>query len=218
MNDPLTLEVAPRNGRYVIDGQSYPRVSTILGHISKPGLSGWREKLIREGRDPDAEAKEAADRGTAVHAITEAIDRGYLTECPPELLPFVTAYTEWKAVHVVWVEMIERTVVHKSHGYAGTLDRVYVLRDGRHVIGDLKTGRSIDATVRLQLIAYMEAIEAMGLGPIDGRLVVHLPWDRLGTLNAFEYDNEARDRRWWRQTLGSWKRYREVAEEWKRTR
>lgn len=205
-------------GWYDVDGVRYPRVSRIIGLIAKPGIGAWREKLIREGRDPDAEAKAAADRGTAVHQITEAIDRGQLAQCADDLLPFVRAYMDWKADHVASVEMVERIVYHARYGYAGTLDRVYVLRDGRRVLGDLKTGRSVDAIYRLQQIAYVEALEEMGEGPIDGRLIVHLPWDRLGTLAAFEYDNEAADRRAWRRVLGAWKWRQQVKNEWKATR
>jgi len=212
-----TPQPHPR-GWYEIDGTRYPRVSRIIGLIAKPGIGTWRERLIREGRDPDAEAKEAADRGKRVHALTEALDLNRGMDCPSELLPFIHAYCDWKAENVAAVEMVERIVVHKRYGYAGTLDRVYRLRDGRRMLGDLKTGRSVDAVYRLQQIAYVEALEEMDEGPIDGRLIVHLPWDRLGTINAFEYDNEEADRRAWRRVLGAWKWWNQTKNEWKATR
>lgn len=196
----------------------YPRVTSILSALSKPGLGRWREKLIREGRDPDAEAKEAADRGTAIHALTEAIDLGANADCPPDLLPFIRAYREWKAEHVARVEATERLVVHRFHGYAGKLDRIYVLRDDRRVIGDLKTGRSVGAEVRLQLAAYNDALAAEGDDAIDGRIVIHLPWSNPGVVRMVELDGDERDRRAWRSVLRLWKWQHRHRDLWRQTR
>jgi hypothetical protein len=211
---------SPRHGQYLIDGVKYPRVSTILGMVPKPGLARWREREIREGRDPDAQAREAAERGTAVHALTEAIDKDQLTAVPDALLPFVLAYMDWKSEYVWSMELIERVVVHKRHGYAGQLDRVVILNEPerRRALVDIKTGRSVDAVTRLQTTAYVLALEDEMSPDIDLRLVVHMPWDRPGLLKMIPYDNDEADRRWWRRTLGSWKRYQQVKDEWRGTR
>lgn len=183
----------------------YPRVTSILSVLAKHGLGRWREKLIREGRDPDAEVREAADRGSAIHALTEALDIGARADCPPGLLPFLAAYREWKSEYVQAVETTEQLVVHRTHRYAGRLDRIYRLRDGRRVIGDLKTGRSVGAESRLQLMAYQEALAAEGDEGIDGRLIVHLPWSNPGVVRTVELDDDERDRRVWRSALRLWK-------------
>lgn len=196
----------------------YPRVTAILSVLSKPGLGKWREKLIREGRDPDAEAQEAADRGTAIHALTEAVDLGAAAECPSDLLPFVCAYRDWKAEHVAAVEMTERLVVHRRFGYAGKLDKVVRLRDGRRAIVDLKTGRSLAAETRLQLSAYADALEDEGVTPFDVRLALHLPWSNPGQLVAVAFDDDERDRRVWRSALRLWKWQHTHRDFWRQTR
>src|SRR5215211_4983595 len=205
-----------------IDGvmQRFPRVTSIIGIIAKPGLGAWREREIRAGRDPDAQAREAAERGIAVHKATEIFDRGGGMSQRPEMKPFILAYAQWKAEHVRGVELIEQVVVHRRSGYAGQLDRVVILNEPerRRALVDIKTGRSVDATTRLQTIAYVEALEDEMYPDIDLRLVLHLPWDRPGFLHAIPYDNDEADRRWWRRTLVSWKRWQQVKDEWRLTR
>jgi RecB family exonuclease len=183
----------------------YPRVTSILGVLSRPGLGRWREKLIREGRDPDAEARDAADRGTTIHALTEAIDLGASADCPSDLLPFIAAYRDWKAEYVQSVEATERLVVHRAYRYAGKLDKLVRLTDGRRAIVDLKTGRSLAPETALQLTAYDEALIDEGIEPCDVRLALHLPWTNPGVLTVKEYDEDERDRRVWRSVLRAWK-------------
>lgn len=190
-------EIPDENGEIV----RYPRVSRILSTLAKHGLGRWRESLIREGRDPDAEVRDAANRGTAIHALTEAIDLGARAECPPDLLPFIAAYRDWKAEHVRTVEATERLVVHRRFMYAGTLDKLVVLTDGRRVILDLKTGRSLGAEARLQTMAYWEALEDEGDDGIDGRVLLHLPWSNPGVVRMVDLDDVDRDHRAWRSCL-----------------
>jgi hypothetical protein len=209
----------PRHGRYLDEatGERYARVSTILGTIAKPGIGMWRERLIRNGDDPDAITREAADRGTAVHQLLQNVDERRMTICPPDLRPFLTAYLDWTSRTVKRFLMIEETVISRRLQYAGTLDRLAVLHDGRRVIVDLKTGRSVDAIYRLQQIAYALALEENGVD-VDGRMIVHLPWDRSGTLTAWEYDETARDRQAWVALVRLYHWHRQTAGEWKATR
>lgn len=51
------------------NGQSYPSVTTVLGHGEKPWLTDWRNML--GDKKADAEQKRAAERGTAVHEMAE---------------------------------------------------------------------------------------------------------------------------------------------------
>jgi hypothetical protein len=113
------------------------------------------------------------------------------------------------------VLMVEQVVYHERHRYAGTLDRLYLLRDGRRVIADFKTGSSVDGAYRLQQMAYQEAVEAMGQGPVDGRLILHLPRVRPGQLTVIDYDDEQRDRRAWRACLRLWRWNHRHQNDWK---
>lgn len=50
-------------------GNSYPSVTTMLGHKDKPWLAEWRESMGEKAADK--EMKRAGNRGTAVHTIIE---------------------------------------------------------------------------------------------------------------------------------------------------
>lgn len=205
------------HGAYEINGRRYPRVSTILGVISKPGLEVWRQKVGLE--EANRISAEAADHGTTLHAILEALDKGeHRGERFTPFRPTINAYLQWRDAHVHQVQMVEQVVYHERHRYAGTLDRVYLLNDGRRVLADFKTGTSVDGVYRLQQTAYQEALEAMGLGPVDGRLILHMPRTKPGTLTVIEYDDDERDRRAWRSAVRLWRWNERHRLDWQKTR
>jgi hypothetical protein len=195
--DPL-----PRHGRYEIDGERYARVSTVLGTIAKPGLEAWKRKVGYE--EAERVSRAAAELGTAIHKLCEDFDTLNAVECPADLRPALAAYVDWKHANVSEVVMVEETVVHKRHRYAGTLDRLVRLRDGRLMILDLKTGKSVDGIARLQQSAYEVALEANGV-TVDGRMVLHLPASNPGVIRAIEYDDDATDRATWLALLRVWR-------------
>jgi genome maintenance exonuclease 1 len=51
------------------NGQSYPSVTTVLGHGDKPWLQDWRNML--GDKKADREQKRCSERGTAVHEMAE---------------------------------------------------------------------------------------------------------------------------------------------------
>ena len=206
------------HGAYEINGQKYPRVSTILGVISKPGLEEWRQRVGPD--EANRISNEAADHGTALHKILEDIDRGVLASglSFTPFRPTINAYLAWRDANVDQVLMVEQTVFHARHKYAGTLDRLYLLNNGRRVVGDFKSGTSVDGTTRLQLAAYEEALEAMGHGTIDGRLVLHLPRIKPGYLEAIPLDREEQDRKAWRACLRLFRWNERHRRDWQTTR
>lgn len=210
---------SPRHGQYVIDGQKYPRVSTILGVISKPGLEAWRQRIGVD--EANRISQDAADFGTRFHAACEAIDRdwhGYdRTRVDADLRALVQAYCAWATDTVSEVYAIEQVLHHARHRFAGTVDRVFRLRDNRLVIADFKTGRTVDGIYRLQLMAYQEAWESMNYGSINGRVVLHLPRERNGHLAVIEYDDEERDRKAWRSCLRLWRWWQRHQHDYRRT-
>jgi RecB family exonuclease len=197
-------EPLPRQGRYVDPetGETHARVSTIIGTLAKPGIGIWRERLIREGRDPDAVGREAANRGTAIHRLTELADLAEPLICPPEYQPFLDAWCAWRDAHVAHVLMVEETVLGRRRGllYGGTIDRLLTLTDGRTALVDLKTGKNLDPTIRLQQVAYSDALDEAGV-EVDVRLIAHLPSDRPGELTIITLDDDAGDRAAWRHLL-----------------
>lgn len=123
-----------------------------------------KETLNRVAND----AKEAAgssagaNSGTALHAFTEAVDRGEDPQVPEPWGSDVQAYKAALAEHRVTVhpEWIERIVVNPEFGVAGTFDRIITLPDGRRVIADVKTGRDLSYSwceIAIQLALYATA-------------------------------------------------------------
>lgn len=224
MTFTVSATAHPRHGAYEIDGVKYPRVSTILGVIARPGLEAWRQRIGAE--EANRISNEAAEHGTALHKILELIDRetdpirrGLVESAVlPAYEPVVTAYLHWTDTNVDRVLMVEQTVHHVRHRYAGTLDRLYLLRDGRRVLADFKTGGSVDGVYRLQQIAYQEALEEMDEGPIDGRLILHMPRAKPGTLAVIDYDDEERDRRCWRAVVRLWRWQQRHRDDWRQSR
>lgn len=188
-----------RKGMYTFDGREYPAVSTILVTLAKPALVPWASKLAataalhdmcdRAQTRPfavpvDREAwiksiasaswrasREAAQRGTDVHALAKRIMAGEDVrdaDVPEDLRAYVAGVREFVTERDVAVLYAEASVVHEAHarddhGYAGTLDMIVQLSDaeGLHV-ADFKTCPSEDKAIvypehRMQLAAYRRA-------------------------------------------------------------
>jgi hypothetical protein len=129
-----------------------------------------------------AESSAAATSGTAVHAITEQIDRGFEVTIPPSIQADIDAYRAATAeLHMAEIEVF---VVDDERKVAGTFDRI-VEHGGRRYVADIKTGR-IDygqGKIAMQLAVYAGARR---YNPItfardrlhcerDWGLVIHLP-------------------------------------------
>jgi len=126
-----------------------------------------REKAINAGR-----GNQAADTGTALHAMSERWEDPEDDFKPPKkFAKSLEAYSkEMKRIGVV-SELMEYTVVNMEYRAAGTCDRLYrltkdltapngeVLPVGTLVIGDLKTGKKLDFSLpgyHVQLAIYAQ--------------------------------------------------------------
>jgi hypothetical protein len=143
-----------------------------------------------------------AGLGTALHAFTERIDLGEEVAVPDPWQADVEAYLAAVAAHGLTVcrRLVERVVVLDKLGVAGTLDRVYVDRDGTLVVGDVKTGSSLDFSrlaIAVQLACYANAETLYDLTTethepmVDVRkdvaVVMHLPAGQ-GRCDVYEVD------------------------------
>lgn len=112
-----------------------------------------------------AQAKEAAgsttrsNLGTALHTMTEHIDAGRDFTVPEAHAADLDAYRAAVAGLHIDPAHIERIVTVPRYEVAGTLDRLVTLPDGRLVVADLKTGRSLAgmAEYAIQLALYANA-------------------------------------------------------------
>ena len=132
-----------------------------------------------------AKSGAAADIGTALHSLTERIDRGQpLGAIPAEYRPDIDAYQQATAgIEFVGIESFR---VHDEFQVAGTTDRIGILH-GRPTIMDIKTG-SIDYGINkiaMQLAMYARstpyniATDTRGSDPqpvcLNYGVIIHLP-------------------------------------------
>jgi len=141
-------------------------------------------RSIAEAAKEAAAASAAATRGTALHALTERIDRGQpLGVIPAEFEADIEAYrTATAGIEFIGIETFR---VHDEWTVAGTADRIGML-NGRPVIMDIKTG-SIDYPhkMAMQLAMYARSVSydiatdtrQPDLEPIDLNhgVIIHLP-------------------------------------------
>lgn len=168
---------------YRLDGEKVDGVTTLIGDgLRKRALEAWGIRSVAEyaadhldrlvemqpmGREaivaalkqsPYTDRDQAANRGTEVHALAEKLIHGEEVDVPEELAGHIDSYVrfldKWQPKPV----LVEATVASRKWKYAGTLDVVYDLPDGRRVIADVKTSRSgIFGETALQISAYRYA-------------------------------------------------------------
>jgi hypothetical protein len=179
-------------------------VTNCIGILDKPALPYWaakevagaawdrRETLMTiDDRDgaiallkgaPWPKRDKAANVGTVVHAVAEAVASGEdWPDFDDQHEPFLEAFLSFVEDYKPEFEMVEVTIFSEEHRYAGTAD--FIARfDDLLVLGDHKTGSGVYQEVALQLSAlrHGEAVwEARygNLSPmpqVDGCIVVHL--------------------------------------------
>lgn len=192
--------------RYIYDGNTYPGVTSILRVIDKSdALMSWASRqtaeaalamlptlpTLLESVGPSGavaamtarsswKKDEAAQLGTTVHALAEAIVRGELAQIPPEAADHVRHYAEWWKASGWKVSTTEAMVVNPEMGYGGTFDLLARDADNRRVLADVKTGRGIYWEGALQLAAYgmAQVIEVGGtiyeMPAIDRYVILHV--------------------------------------------
>lgn len=161
----------------------------------REGAKVLREKALDKGA-----ANEAADTGTALHAMTARIeDTKDLWDPPEEYAADLHAYTEALHLYGLASEYVEVHMCNDSFRAAGTADRIYRLTNrlltpdgsyiepGELVLGDLKTGQKLDFSLPgycVQMAIYADGVfynvetnERQPTPQINPRwtILVHLP-------------------------------------------
>jgi hypothetical protein len=155
---------------------------------------------IHEAAAEVALANKAADIGTAVHRMTEIVDRNLPLIAGPyeaDIAAYVNAVAA--AGFDIDPRWIECRMVCDELLTAGTPDRILRSADGRNIIADLKTGGSVDyggLGWGAQLAAYAHGLlydvehgERLDTPPIDlaTGIIVHLPAGK-GVCTLYEID------------------------------
>lgn len=142
--------------RMLLEGVARVNPRLLQDYLDIPDPMGKDKSEVMKIVSRAREAAGAGDRakwGDALHQITEKFDmEGELSIVPPEFEADLDAYCE--AVRDLEMLVAEKFVVNDELKYAGTLDRAIRVKgqiaralgvsDGTIVIGDLKTGRSVD--------------------------------------------------------------------------
>jgi len=118
------IDFNAENHEYTLEGIHIPSMSELL-------------ELISSDYDiPDF----YAERGTAVHSLTEAYDKGmYFEELAGDLIPYMFAYEDFQEEHEVKIESIEEILFNRELLYAGRRDRLWIIDGDKHLT-DIKTG------------------------------------------------------------------------------
>jgi hypothetical protein len=173
-----------KNHTYTLDGERCDGVTTLIsGGLPKPALAYWSARCVAEyvadadpehveslralGRNgmvkalkevPWSQRDAAAAKGTDVHTLAEALVQGKEVHAPDDLLPYVENCAKFMDTWRVAPVLVEATVASRQWRYAGTLDLVADLPDGRRALFDYKTSQSgIYPATALQLAAYRHA-------------------------------------------------------------
>lgn len=115
----------------------------------------------------------AAERGTKVHKLCEALDKYGECEAPEDVSGYVMAYLKFLKEHKPEWKQIEAAHFHPDKIYAGTIDR-YGTLDGKRVILDIKTSSAIQKPL---YTAQLNLYRLMLTEPVDALIIAHLHKD-----------------------------------------
>lgn len=173
------LRFFDRGHVYMLDGERIPCVSDLCRFLHREVYQNA----------PSWQMEAAADRGTKVHAATEALDRAGRAEIEDEYLPYLEAYAAFLREHDVEWELIEHPDYHPEHRYAGTIDR-YGKVDGVITLLDIKTTYRVMKPLCLaSLNLYRMMLQARGKS-VEQLMILHLKKDGTYQLIRFE-ENDA---------------------------
>lgn len=172
------LQFFDRGHIYMLDGERLPCVSDLCRFLHR--------EIYNDA--PLWQMEAAADRGTKVHAATEALDRTRRAEIEDDYLPYLQAYARFLKEHDVQWELIEHPDYHPAHRYAGTIDR-YGLVDEFKTLLDIKTTYKVYKPLcSASLNLYRMILEARNK-KVERLAILHLRKDGSYKLMWFDADD-----------------------------
>ena len=163
---------------YMLDGERLPCVSDLCRFLHR--------EIYKEA--PIWQLETAAERGTAVHAATEVLDKTGRAEIDGDYIHYLEAYAKFRKEHDVSWELIEHPDFHPEHRYAGTIDR-YGVVDGYYTLVDLKTTYTVYKPLcSASLNLYRLILEARQK-PVEKLMIIHLKKDGTYKLVRFDFDD-----------------------------
>lgn len=154
----------------------------IVGITEALSICGITQDYSRLNRSVLANA---ANRGTAVHLLTQLLDENDLGEYDLNQEGYLKAYEAFKKEWEFVPEVIERVMAHPFYFFAGRPDRGGLIR-GKKAVVEIKTTKEIDDAVELQVAGQQILLEHYGYGPILLRLAVALRDDGTYVVRTFK--------------------------------
>lgn len=171
--------------RYYVNAREVPGVTSVIADLT-------------DFRFVSPETLRAAGEfGTAAHKACELYDLDDLDleSLDPSLEPYLRAWIKFKADTGFEATHIEHKVYSTAYSYAGTIDRVGLLRNcgPKRAVVDIKSGSTVGPVTGLQLAGYEQAYrEYDGHQEPMERYAVHLRGDGTYRLLPFtEYGDRA---------------------------
>ena len=178
------LDFDPARHEYRINGDTVPSVTQLL----TPIYGGAFDSIA-----PDVLARKQA-LGTAVHKACELDDANELDEASlhDAIRPYLDGWRRFRDEFMPVWDAAEWMLGDPSMRYAGTIDRVGTLNDGRQVVLDIKTGLPMPQ-IGVQLAGYARLLRANGQTADFARISVHLgdgtfqvmPWKNIDDDRCF---------------------------------
>lgn len=153
---------------HAISDTYVPSVTTVLDAYPKgAGFYNW---LKENGKNADAVRDAAGQKGSIVHNLTEIYDLGEEVSLlnggeglryTQEEWSMFERYVDFRDNHTGFkVLEVELPLISPNLGYAGTLDRLFMLEDSESLmIVDIKTSNAIHDNYWLQQKAYVNLFE-----------------------------------------------------------
>lgn len=217
----------PRKGYFLADGTRVPGTTTVLGRFKDSGaLIRWAWKRGKDFPDEDlyASRDDAANIGTAAHAMVEERINGFDPENAPALLALdgrgrerarnaFLMYEAWASMSNLEIVEQEMQLVSETYRYGGTPDAIGMV-NGELCLVDWKTSNGVYSDYLLQLAAYKQLWEENRPDmPLTGGFhlcrfskdygdFAHHYYDELSNawemfrhlLSAYQYDGELKKR------------------------
>jgi hypothetical protein len=167
------------------NGEVVPSVTTILNSQcgwNKSILMNWGIRMVKEGKDPHAYTKDAADTGTLAHALCEAninnedyeIGADWTENQTARAMKALFAFKEWREQTKPKFVAAEMKLVSEKHKVGGTADGVFKIGKKLYIY-DIKTSRDVYDEMKLQLGMYTHMYEEIQpKAKIDGGVILRL--------------------------------------------
>lgn len=206
--DSVDAEGNEQQRRYMVNGERFANVTTILNVLAKDALLDWAARLAREGKNWKQVRAEAGERGTLNHHLLLRLltgQGGSLADLPAEHRKYGQAGFKFVHRRKPLVLECERMVACCEHRFAGRLDLFAELDEAKTLV-DFKTvtnwayvkkdGEATEelyppyAENLLQLDLYQAARIECGLEPAERGLIVRLGPDAEVQETSVELDPE----------------------------